>query len=81
MVSIDPNAGFFRHLLQEVNRAADILQEHRNYRGWHPMHWVLRLGFKRVVPMWLTRVDANIPVYEFTVGYHVEARRASTDSA
>lgn len=73
--SITPNGGFFRHLLQEMERAATLVEARRPYPVWHPMHWVLRVGFRVLAPRWLTRLDDEIPVTEFTVGYHVEAHR------
>ena len=78
--SISPNAGFFRHLMQEMERAARIVEERRPYPLWHPMHWVTRVGFRLLAPRWLSRLDDEVPVPEFTVGYHVEATRLG-DSA
>lgn len=77
IVRIEPNGGFFRHSLQEMNRAAHIIQSHRNYKRWHPMYWVLRLAFSRFIPIWFSRLDGEIFIEEFTVGYHVEARKVS----
>lgn len=75
IMKIDPNGGFFRHCLQETNRASGVIQSRRNYRGWHPMYWVLRLAFSRCIPNWFSRLDDEILIEEFTVGYHVEARK------
>ncbi|MDD1753948.1 MAG: class I SAM-dependent methyltransferase [Methanotrichaceae archaeon] len=75
IVTIEPNGGFFRHLLQEINRAAGIIQSHRNYKRWHPMYWVLSLAFGRFIPVWFSSLDNEIFIEEFTVGYHVEARK------
>jgi SAM-dependent methyltransferase len=74
-VAITANAGFFRHLLQELVRAADIIEARRPYRPWHPLHWGVRVGFRLLAPVWLSRLDDEVPVEEFTVGYHVEARK------
>lgn len=73
--SISPNGGFFRHLLQEMERAAWIIEDRQLYPRWHPLYWVSRLGFRVVAPLWLTKMDDEVPVAEFTVGYHVEATR------
>ena len=73
--SITPNGGFFRHLLQEMERAAVIVERRRPYPRWHPLHWLLLVGFRLLAPRWLSRLDDEIPVVEFTVGYHVEAHR------
>ena len=73
---VTPNGGFFRHLLQEVNRAAMILLlERRHYRWWHPCWWLVAFWCWGVSPVWLTKLDDAIPVADFTVGYHVRARK------
>jgi len=75
VTNIEPNGGFFRHTLQEINRAAGMIQSHRHYRRWHPMYWVLHLAFTVIIPIWFSRLDNEILIEEFTVGYHVEARK------
>ncbi|MCJ7575559.1 MAG: class I SAM-dependent methyltransferase [Dehalococcoidia bacterium] len=70
-----PNGGSFRHSLQEVNRAWGIIQSHRNYRRRHPMWWVLRLAFSHFIPIWFSRLDDEIFIEEFTVGYHIETQK------
>jgi SAM-dependent methyltransferase len=75
-----PNGGFYRHLLQEVNRAAGLIQKQRHYGRAHPAYWLLKLGFARYLPRWLARLDDEQLIEEFTDGYHVEAckvRRAA----
>ncbi len=73
IVSIDPNARFFGMLLQEMRRGIGIVQTHRQYPDWHPIGWLLRIASSYNVAKWLMRLDVEIPVDEFTVGYHVEA--------
>jgi ubiquinone/menaquinone biosynthesis C-methylase UbiE len=73
---IEPNGGFFRHLLQENWRAANLIQERRRYRRWHPMYWLLQVGARRCLTRWLARLDDEYPIAEFTVGFHVEAMKA-----
>ena len=75
VVSIEPNGGFFRHLLQEVNRAGQILLERKRYQPWHPAALALRYGLMVLVPLWLARLDDAMPLEQFTIGYHVEAVR------
>ena len=73
--ALETNGGFFRHLLQEVNRAAGIIQSRRRYGWWHPAYWGLRYGFSYFLPLWFAKLDDEIFVEEFTVGYRVEARK------
>lgn len=73
VVSIEPNGRFFRLFLQELHRAAGILQARRRYARAHPARWALRLVRGGALARWLTRLDDEMPVDEFTVGYHVEA--------
>jgi SAM-dependent methyltransferase len=81
LVSIDPNGRFFRMLLQEVNRGMGIIQSHRRYPRWHPARWLLRVASGDRIARWFTRLDDEIPIDEFTVGYHVEAiKRAGGES-
>ncbi len=77
VLRVDPNGGFYRHLSQELGRAAALIQQQRRYSRAHPLHWVLRLGFRRYLPRWLARLDDERLIEEFTVGYHVEARKVS----
>ena len=72
VVSITPNGGFFRHLAQGIDRAIAILLEHRRRRT--PLRSVLRVA-RQIAPRWLTKLDDEIPIDEFTVGYFVVARR------
>ena len=75
VVSIEPNGRFFRMLLQELNRGIGFIQSHRQYPRWHPVHWLLRAASSYHVAKWLAQLDDEIPIDEFTVGYHVEARK------
>jgi SAM-dependent methyltransferase len=75
VVSIDPNRHFFAMLSQEIRRGTAIVQTHRRYPFWHPVSWMLRVASSRHVAKWLMRLDVQIPIAEFTVGYHVEAIR------
>ena len=73
VVSIEPNGRFFLMFLQEMNRGIGIIQTHRHYPRWHPARWLLRVASSRHVAKWFARLDKEIPIEEFTVGYHVEA--------
>ena len=73
VVSIEPNGRFFRLFLQEMHRAIGIIQSHRRYPRWHPVGWLLRIVGSYTAARWLAKQDDEIPVNEFTVGYHVEA--------
>jgi SAM-dependent methyltransferase len=73
ILSIDPNARFFGMLLQEMRRGVGIVQMRRQYPLWHPIGWLLRVASSCNAAKWLMRLDVEIPIDEFTVGYHVEA--------
>jgi ubiquinone/menaquinone biosynthesis C-methylase UbiE len=76
VVSIEPNAGFFRHLGQEIGRAGHILSHRRRWPWWHPARVIITVAASLIVPSILARVDDAIVVAEYTVGYHVEAVRS-----
>jgi ubiquinone/menaquinone biosynthesis C-methylase UbiE len=73
VVSIDPNRRFFAMLSQEIRRGISIVQAHQRYPTWHPVSWLLRVASGDYVAKWLMRLDVEIPIDEFTVGFHVEA--------
>jgi SAM-dependent methyltransferase len=75
VISVEPNGLFFRMLLQELDRGIRIIRANRKYPYWHPAHWALRAMASKRVAQWLTELDEQIPVTEFTVGYHVEAQK------
>jgi SAM-dependent methyltransferase len=79
IVSIEPNGRFFSLLLQEVRRGASIIQKSGRYPRWHPLYWIMHVA-SLVMAGWVIRLDDEIPVDEFTVGYHVEARKQTTRS-
>lgn len=73
VVSVQPNAGFLLHFLQELHRGVKVIRSRRRYPYWHPARWLLRLAASDVLARWLATLDTEIPVEEFTVGFHVEA--------
>jgi ubiquinone/menaquinone biosynthesis C-methylase UbiE len=75
IVSIQPNGGFFRHLAQNLAWAASAIQSRRNYSRWHPAYWLLKRGLRKHLPGWLMRLDDEYLIEDFTVGFHVEARK------
>jgi len=79
--SVTPNGGFYRHLLQELHRAASLIQKQRHYSRLHPAYWLLRLGFARCLPRWLAKLDDENLIEDFTIGYHVEARKVRASEA
>ncbi len=82
IVSIEPNGRFFRMLSQEVARGANIVRASRLRGRWSLTQLIARLAVRDEVSRWLARLDEELPVDEFTVGYHIEARkRGATDRA
>jgi SAM-dependent methyltransferase len=75
VLSVDPNAGFFRHLIQEIDRAASFVRQHRLGSRWNPISWFLSRTFRRFLFSWLARLDDRKPIPDFSVGFHVVARK------
>lgn len=74
-IEIEPNGGFFRHLLQEIHRAGTIMHTRRSRQAWHPQQLLWRFVVVQIGVRWLARLDDEIDVPEFTVGYHVRATK------
>jgi len=75
VISIEPNGHFFRLLLQELHRGIDIVTSRTNLSPWWPAYWFVRAAQSKAAAKWLSDLDDEIPISEFTVGYHVEARK------
>lgn len=75
------DGGFFRHLLQELARAVHIIHVNHPRPRWHPFRWASIIGLHVLASRWLTRLDDEIPIPEFTVGYHVHARKRDDERA
>ncbi len=75
IVSIVPNHGFFAHLAQECARFSWIAGQQNVERGEYREEIQQLMG--QILPRYLYDLDARIPLKEFTVGFHVEARRSS----
>ncbi|MFZ6027455.1 MAG: methyltransferase domain-containing protein [Chloroflexota bacterium] len=73
ILSIQPNGGFFRLLLQEIHRGLNLVARH--YSPWHPTRLIFRLAASQFIARWLTSLDDQIPSPTHTVGYFVEARK------
>jgi ubiquinone/menaquinone biosynthesis C-methylase UbiE len=73
VLSIQPNGGFFRFLLQEIHRGVNLVSQ--SYSRWHPTRLIFRLAATLWVAQWLTALDDRIPSQTHTVGYFVEARK------
>ena len=73
VVSIQPNGRFFRMLLQELHRGIAIVRSRQEYSKWSAPYWVLKMASSLRIAQWLARLDDEIRIDEFTVGYHVEA--------
>jgi ubiquinone/menaquinone biosynthesis C-methylase UbiE len=73
MLSIVPNHGFFAHLGQECARFSWIFESHRAEHGECADDLADLMG--NILPRYLYELDGKIPLKEFTVGFHVEARR------
>jgi len=59
IISIEPNCGFFKHLAQELWRAYFIAKNEE---------------LLKLIP-WLSQKDSENLIKEFTVGFHVEAKK------
>jgi ubiquinone/menaquinone biosynthesis C-methylase UbiE len=73
--NIEGNGGFFRHLMQEIFRAAQVLHRSRRYKLWNPMIPLLYLLSVGILPFVLSSLDDKVRVEDYTVGYHVEATK------
>lgn len=74
-ILVEQNAGFFRLLLQEINRAVDVFCGHKGFQRRHPVRILLRGAILSWLLPLLDSLDDKIPVREFTVGYFVEATK------
>jgi ubiquinone/menaquinone biosynthesis C-methylase UbiE len=78
IVSITPNHGFFAHLAQECARFAWIAGQQDVERG--PYREEIQELIGQMLPRYLYELDTKIPLKEFTVGFHVEAKRCSANA-
>lgn len=76
ILSITPNGHFFQLLAQELERAESIVGTQAGLRRWHPTRLLVRALANRRVTGRLLALDREVPVAEFTVGYHIEALKS-----
>ncbi len=76
VVSIEPNHGFFAHLAQECARFESMYDRHKNLHGSHGKQLLNLMG--NLLPRYFYKLDKEVLIKEFTVGFHVEARRRET---
>lgn len=78
VINIKPNGGFFLHLLQEIHRAAWIIKSRRKDIGWNIQDFIGLVSLfilTKCIPTWLIKLNKEIFIKEFTVGYFVEAQK------
>ena len=78
IISIVPNHGFFAHLAQECARVSWTFERHKTQHGRHGKALMKLMG--SILPRYFYELDRKVPINEFTVGFHVEARRKSMSS-
>lgn len=71
LIEITPNGGFFKLLAQECTRVAWTLPQHQHLHGKN-VEFIRQL-FGEWLPRYLFALDEKCFIYQFTVGYHVEA--------
>lgn len=76
IVSIEPNRGFFAHLAQECARVSWTSARHNAEHGKYGAELDRLMG--EILPRYFYELDKKVPIKEFTVGFHVEARRLPT---
>jgi ubiquinone/menaquinone biosynthesis C-methylase UbiE len=76
IVSIEPNHGFFAHLVQECARFSWVFDRHKDFHGAHGAELSHLIG--NVLPRYFYDLDKKVFMREFTVGFHVEATRVSS---
>lgn len=78
IVSIEPNHGFFAHLAQECARFVSTYDQHKNLHEGHGKQLLNLMG--NLLPRYFYKIDKAVLIKEFTVGFHVEARRRPKQS-
>ncbi|HUT60390.1 MAG TPA: methyltransferase domain-containing protein [Phycisphaerae bacterium] len=80
VVSVTPNGGFFRNLLQEFHRCSAII-ESRGESSVQPMiRYFMRMAEQSGLLNGLAEQDDNDLIEEFTIGFHVEAVKSDEKS-
>jgi len=76
VVSIDPNHGFSAHLGQECARFAWQFKQLKLELGGYEKQLVQMIG--DLLPRYFYQLDTKILLREFTIGFHVEAKRKAS---
>lgn len=77
VISIEPNHGFFAHLAQECARFSWTYHQHKQFHGAYGEELSDLVG--NVLARYFYELDAKAFIREFTIGFHVVARRISSD--
>jgi SAM-dependent methyltransferase len=75
VVTIEPNRGFFAHLGQECARFKWQFERLQLDHGGYEDEIIRMMG--DLLPRYLYQLDKKILLEEFTIGFHVEAKRRS----
>jgi SAM-dependent methyltransferase len=75
IVSIEPNHGYFAHLAQECARFSWTIDKHREHHGVVAEDLSVLMG--DTLARYFYALDRKLFMREFTIGFHVEARRIS----
>ncbi|WP_051379810.1 class I SAM-dependent methyltransferase [Bradyrhizobium murdochi] len=78
IISIEPNHGFFAHLAQECARSSWQFDRLNLDHGGYEEEFVRLIG--DVLPRYFYELDKKILLKEFTIGFHVEAKRKQVNS-
>lgn len=79
IISIEPNHGFFAHLAQECARFSWTFDRHKEQHGNYGKQLSHLMG--DILPRYFYELDKQVPMKEFTVGFHVEAKRLPANSS
>lgn len=77
VISIEPNHGYFAHLAQECARFSWTFDKHEQFHGVHGRALSDLVG--NILARYFYELDAKAFIREFTVGFHVVARRVSLE--
>ena len=73
IIEIKPIGGLFTHVAQELHRVGRILLERKS----NHFTFIHRLIFMHWLPRYLSKLEKDILIEEFTVGYLVKAQKIS----
>ena len=73
VIEITPNGGFFKLLAQECARVAWTMPQHEHVHGKNKD--MIGTVFGEVLPRYLFALEERCMIDQFTVGYHVEAKK------